>query len=269
MKEINIAKNITLLRKEKGATQEQLAQAINVSSQAVSKWETGTSQPDVQTLPLIAEYFNVSIDYLYYGKDMAYSDIYEKNFQKVSSYPQMCKEAYEEALHIFASAHHGISHGNIRGEKFTSEGVKHISNDGGVSVLCGNGFGALVTRTYFENISGKTVDFSVPVFKSLSDETCLKIVLAIISMSEISYFELKERLSLDDDELKRGLDILIKNKLVFETVSKHKALGTTYTIHDMYHSGLCILLAALEVTRKGLVEGISCCMGYGDFPINL
>ena len=57
MKEINISKNITDLRKKKGITQEQLAVALNISPQAVSKWETNTSQPDTQTLPLIAEYF--------------------------------------------------------------------------------------------------------------------------------------------------------------------------------------------------------------------
>ena len=64
MREITISKNITDLRKKKGITQEQLAAALNISPQAVSKWETNTSQPDVQTLPLIADYFDVSIDYL-------------------------------------------------------------------------------------------------------------------------------------------------------------------------------------------------------------
>lgn len=62
MKEINISKNIVDLRKKKGITQEQLAAALNVSPQAVSKWETNTSQPDTQMLPLIAEYFETGID---------------------------------------------------------------------------------------------------------------------------------------------------------------------------------------------------------------
>ena len=44
MKEISIAKNITELRKKNGMTQEQLAAVLNVSPQAVSKWETGVSQ---------------------------------------------------------------------------------------------------------------------------------------------------------------------------------------------------------------------------------
>ena len=63
MRSINISKNIIDLRKKKGITQEQLASALNISSQAVSKWETNTCQPDTQTLPLIADYFGVSIEH--------------------------------------------------------------------------------------------------------------------------------------------------------------------------------------------------------------
>lgn len=43
MKEANISKNIAELRKKKGITQEQLALALNISPQAVSKWESGVS----------------------------------------------------------------------------------------------------------------------------------------------------------------------------------------------------------------------------------
>lgn len=109
MKEINISKNITDLRKKKGITQEQLAVALNISPQAVSKWETNTSQPDTQTLPLIAEYFETSIDYLFYGEEYAYNNIYNKIWDKVAEHSQQSKESYKEALTIFAYAHHGIS----------------------------------------------------------------------------------------------------------------------------------------------------------------
>lgn len=57
------------LRKKRGVTQEQLANHLGVSPQAVSKWENG-SYPDGDLLPQIADYFEVSIDYLYgRGKD--------------------------------------------------------------------------------------------------------------------------------------------------------------------------------------------------------
>ncbi|MBE6664819.1 MAG: helix-turn-helix transcriptional regulator [Ruminococcaceae bacterium] len=44
MKEIAISKNIADLRKKRGITQEQLSLALNISPQAISKWETGVSQ---------------------------------------------------------------------------------------------------------------------------------------------------------------------------------------------------------------------------------
>jgi len=62
MKEINIAKAITNKRKEKGITQEELANYIGVSIAAVSKWETEQSYPDIVLLPQLAAYFNISID---------------------------------------------------------------------------------------------------------------------------------------------------------------------------------------------------------------
>ena len=68
MRDITIAKNISELRKAKGVTQEQLANSLGVSFQAVSKWENGISVPDTLLLPQIAEYFNVSVDYLLCGE---------------------------------------------------------------------------------------------------------------------------------------------------------------------------------------------------------
>lgn len=55
---------IAELRKNKGIGQQVLADALGVSFQSVSKWETGVSMPDITLLPSIAEYFNVSIDEL-------------------------------------------------------------------------------------------------------------------------------------------------------------------------------------------------------------
>ncbi len=61
---IKLSKNIANLRKENSITQEQLASALNVTNQAVSKWESGKCYPDIELLPDIAEFFGVSIDKL-------------------------------------------------------------------------------------------------------------------------------------------------------------------------------------------------------------
>ncbi len=59
-----IAKNISTLRQEEGLTQLELAEKLNYSDKAVSKWERGESIPDVTVLMEIATLFGVTLDYL-------------------------------------------------------------------------------------------------------------------------------------------------------------------------------------------------------------
>lgn len=64
----SIGTRMTELRKSRGLTQEQLADAFGVSSQAVSKWENDISCPDISMLPQIADFFHVTIDELLRGR---------------------------------------------------------------------------------------------------------------------------------------------------------------------------------------------------------
>ena len=59
-----LGKRIAMLRKEKGLTQEQLAEKVGVSAQAVSKWENDVSCPDITLLPLLADLLGVTVDEL-------------------------------------------------------------------------------------------------------------------------------------------------------------------------------------------------------------
>ena len=56
---------IRSLRKSKQITQAQLAEALSVSSQSVSKWENNMSVPDISLLPVIARYFGITMDELF------------------------------------------------------------------------------------------------------------------------------------------------------------------------------------------------------------
>ncbi len=66
--ETRIGKNIAELRKRDHMTQEQLAKLLNVSPQAVSKWENGISLPDTEMMPKIAAVFGTKVDDLYFGR---------------------------------------------------------------------------------------------------------------------------------------------------------------------------------------------------------
>ena len=61
---MNIGNKIKELRKQRGITQEQLADSIGVSFQAVSKWENNIALPDIALAPALASYFGVSMDVL-------------------------------------------------------------------------------------------------------------------------------------------------------------------------------------------------------------
>ena len=62
----NVGKNIKKLRKEKNITQDQLAEQLHVTRQAISNWEIGKTQPEIETLSAMAEYFEVTVEELIY-----------------------------------------------------------------------------------------------------------------------------------------------------------------------------------------------------------
>lgn len=86
MSEIKIAKMITKRRKERKMTQEDLANYLGVSKAAISKWETGQSYPDLALLPIIASYFNMSVDEL-----IGYEPQMDKNEIR-SLYQRLCHD---------------------------------------------------------------------------------------------------------------------------------------------------------------------------------
>jgi transcriptional regulator with XRE-family HTH domain len=62
-----LSERVKKLRKDKGLTQLELANQLNVTDKAVSKWEVGEGNPDISLLPKIAEIFDVTIDYILTG----------------------------------------------------------------------------------------------------------------------------------------------------------------------------------------------------------
>ena len=110
MREVSIARTIISKRKEKGLTQEELANHMGVTIAAVSKWETAQSYPDILLLPRLAAYFNISIDDLMgYEPQMPKRDIsklYRKLYEDLNSKPfdeviAACREAIKKYFSCF------------------------------------------------------------------------------------------------------------------------------------------------------------------------
>ena len=63
--QLNLGTKIRELRRRDGRTQDNLAEALGISAQAISRWESGTTYPDMEMIPAIANYFHISIDELF------------------------------------------------------------------------------------------------------------------------------------------------------------------------------------------------------------
>ncbi len=96
-----LAENIKALRKKKGMTQEALAENLHISAQAVSKWETGQSCPDVEMLPKLAIIFDTSLDNLFdfdHRKIEEEVDALVKESVPMRKEPAKAEAFYREAL---------------------------------------------------------------------------------------------------------------------------------------------------------------------------
>lgn len=89
-KKMNFTDNLIKLRKQHGYTQQSLAEKLNYSDKAVSKWERGESLPDVQTIGDIAYLFHLSIDELLYNEPESIEKISKQSEQN----PYLIKLAF-------------------------------------------------------------------------------------------------------------------------------------------------------------------------------
>lgn len=99
---MNIGNKIRELRKQRGITQEQLAESIGISFQAVSKWENNIALPDITLVPVLASYFGVSMDELFDFNlkeiEHAVRIITEKAYQYRESNPAESRRILKEGL---------------------------------------------------------------------------------------------------------------------------------------------------------------------------
>ncbi|MBP3447029.1 MAG: helix-turn-helix domain-containing protein [Clostridia bacterium] len=99
---MNIGYKIKALRKSKGLTQEQLANAIGISFQAVSKWENNIAYPDITLAPVLANFFGVSMDELFdfslAEKEEEVKKFVDEAYEFRESDPQKSREILEESL---------------------------------------------------------------------------------------------------------------------------------------------------------------------------
>ncbi len=110
--QLNLGMKIRELRKRDERTQDNLAEALGVTAQAVSRWESGTTYPDMEMIPSIANYFHISIDELFGYHDKreekikAILETAKKTLTKqgFTMYQGSLSDDVEECIHMLRAA---------------------------------------------------------------------------------------------------------------------------------------------------------------------
>ena len=104
---MNFGEKLAFLRKQRGMTQMELAEKLDISRQAVSKWERGTAEPSIENLINIGKLFDISVDDLVndnpYSQDVPTEQAAVKENQ-VESVSQEPEKRRFSLLHVFAAA---------------------------------------------------------------------------------------------------------------------------------------------------------------------
>lgn len=104
---MTLGQKLKEIRKKFGLSQEQLAEIINVSRQAITKWETDAGLPDTENLKELSRIFGISIDYLLDNNNELPLLVMKKKLDKdnyknkISSYEEVLKEYYPAPWKIY------------------------------------------------------------------------------------------------------------------------------------------------------------------------
>ena len=174
-----LGRRIARLRLARTATQERLAKELNVSPQAVSKWENDINYPDISLLPDLARFLGVSVDELLSGasasaqeNSAAQESAAEKSTAEVVSVAadepaEIVEEPVEQDNQGIATQSSGFSFGKLFGksmvkvEKNDDDDNDDNSKEKGVRI--GNGSAKHGLHVYVVSNNGDVVDMCVPL----------------------------------------------------------------------------------------------------------
>ena len=170
-----LGRRIARLRLAKTATQERLAKELNVSPQAVSKWENDINYPDISLLPDLARFLGVSVDELLSGasastqETAAQESAAEKGTAEVVSVAadesaEIVEELTEQDNQGIATQSSGFSFGKLFGKSMVKV-EKNDEADGSKKkgVRLGNGSAKHGLHVYVVSDDGDVVDMCVPL----------------------------------------------------------------------------------------------------------
>ena len=160
-----LGRRIARLRLARTATQERLAKELNVSPQAVSKWENDINYPDISLLPDLARFLGVSVDELLSGANASAQESAAEVVSDAAGEPvEIVKESTEQDNEGIATQSSGFSFGKLFGKSMVKV-EKNDEADGSKKkgVRLGNGSAKHGLHVYVVSDDGDVVDMCVPL----------------------------------------------------------------------------------------------------------
>ena len=232
---MNIGNKIKILRKQRGITQEQLAESIGVSFQAVSKWENNIALPDITLAPLLASYFSVSMDELFdfnlKEMECLVKKISDEAYKYRESNPSESRRILEEGLR------------NYPENEVLLNSLLYVLNytenpDETISIAC-----KLIEKTNQSDIKYDALRFLAYAYKTKGDFKSAE--AAIEQIPEITFTKLTEKV------------YLLSGKAKFEAAEKQKLISLENLIQMMwklaeYYEEIGKTDKAIKETEKAL-----------------
>lgn len=122
---MNFSQKLQLLRKNKGCTQDELAGKLDVSRQAVAKWESGQVYPDISNLIQISKLFNVTVDYLVKDQEC----IVSCSDDKISDINRLIEFRLEANINTYAACMNETDSTRLNSHDFTYSNGPYTYHD--------------------------------------------------------------------------------------------------------------------------------------------
>ena len=248
MAQIQLKEQIAWLRRQKGLTQEALAQQLGVTNQTVSKWESGQCCPDIQLLPVLADFFGVSVDELM-GHTPGIG--LESLCLRLKSYFTNLPEgrSFEDAYRLAAQLHEIVmtdgykkrlpwSEKNYAEENMTRWGLSACSEAPGSSLRSGSVL--LFTRNdAYQSPKASELRSIQSALKILSDRKTLKVFFALQDLTVrdpdryVTAEEIASKAKLDSGEAEEILSELPVTVLEDGDAEKYRIDGSAAWLADV------------------------------------
>lgn len=260
--ECSIKLRVASLRKGMNITQEELANALGISFQSVSKWETESGYPDIAMLPRLSEYFAVSVDYLL---GISQSKSNQNTYESLQKYFQNTDEnaVHLTAYNVSVTLFEAIASRGYR-EDFNGKLVSSFVGNGPKSYLYAdqNGFAAMPAgmtiigyRSYIhdETPSGSAQSLC-RLFDVLKNEDLLSLLSRLLKNAYdndnpgLSKQDIAQLSSRDESGIKPVLKELVDAGLLFRGVDDEEEIF--YRFPEKLHA----LLYPLLLTAKAVID---------------